>query len=1131
MKKRDITRLLSLMLSLNVSIGCLASCVSADIPSDTTAQTAAETTAVTTAAETTVETEAVEELLEPMIWDLSTDGYKNDDLTLFRMSNTTETGTYVQDLAEGAIRLTYSEDKRGAYRCMPHFKNKNKWDDRYEYFVVKYKTDYSWSIPMVINNNGTNHIVTIEENTGVANGVWTYTQPFKIGGTEYGDRFEIGSWFTLALDSPMTDLSIWIKEIALFCTPEQAYEYYGYEPAAEANSLTWDLTSTTQTTYWLRTAEDSVIWVDSANGKTHYDHGMWDVSTTDNAIRLHYSPADANGTEYKRGNYRMMPKFVTASSLSEEFKYARILYKATNAEDEPGKVSIYLRNNGAWGNDYILFEDDVQNTNGNFVLSDTAAVSKTTIDRLNLPYHMTLYFDAKKDGGEYYVRSIHFFKTKEEADAFDPNAGYGNITIGGVDISEFKIVISANTTDDVKKAAASLASMISRQTGVSVPIVTDDTIESEHEIIIGNTRRAASEYYYGNQGIYTLNRDNNITSEIAVRDGKLHIAGGMQLATVEAVTQALTLFGSTSGNNLEIKSDFKLEDVLNAKTVNWDDPEKGVVETFSDDFNDETANSSPNYWIEHALTDYWQVKADGGNLVYAVDASRESYSWLHVFERDVEYTAKMKVTEAANDAVVGMLLRFNEDEAYVRVGYDFKYGEWYITDKQGHDYEIYVHDRFAADMVLGEWVTVRAVLNGKTMSVYINGSAEPVMTAENIHHLSSGRVGFYTNGADAMFDDVNLVQTSGQGKVQDGVVEMAFGPRTGDVAKGGTSASVFELADGSLIMQGTGLISHDDGITWEKLTGWGEGKGSGVIANVFRLQSGRLINMVKETVNGKLCHISQYSDDDGKTWHNGGVISEVDYKGYGTVTGINMNDKFTQMSDGRIFVSQNYEGKLPDGDPNAYANVFVEIYYSDDEGMTWTRSENDSFDTNVEKYERFGESKVVEGTNGQLIWLTNWSDAPDMLYSVSTDNGVTWSETKHIEELVVTCSSSGIMRDPYAEEQTYYMVMVFNSQTLAQQNQLVMPRSRLGLFRSHDGINWEYLMDVDRWEDTTLYPGYMIHHYVNPAITVTEDYIYVGSGRSDSAKLNTGYHNDQSTMFLRIEKDKLEAYDIWPTVY
>ena len=499
----------------------------------------------------------------------------------------------------------------------------------------------------------------------------------------------------------------------------------------------------------------------------------------------------------------------------------------------------------------------------------------------------------------------------------------------------------------------------------------------------------------------------------------------------------------------------------------------------------------------------WNVVKDGDNLTYGTKNEEATFTWLHAFERNIDYTAKMKLLSGEN-AKVGIVGRMNSETAYVFAGYDAVVGAWVIESRQGADF--LAHNAYSAPAVLdGNWHILRLVLNENVATLYVDGTA--VVTANGITHVSPGKPALFARDAEVLFDDIDLTLTSCQGRVEKAVAYSYVLPN-GVFTEGGT---VLPLNNGELLFlhQTSQYLSLDNGLSWEP-TEWAEIRQH---ANVLRLASGKILRLEYANVNGSYYFASALSDDEGETWSTPYLIAPHKFNGTTGSASI-MNDKFMQMSDGRIFFSLTYN--------NVNGRVaHVEIYYSDDEGKTWTKSQTSTLDLTTDT--RFAESKILEtSVPGTLRMLTTWSTAGYMQYSESKDNGVTWGELVRMEDFKCYRSSFDVFRD--TETGVSYMVWVYND-----------VRTRLGLARSVDGINWEYCMDILRQETPVTYNGVHLNHIVDPFVKVVGDYVVVGTGFAQELgnyeftdAESDLYHKVQREELYFIKKNEITSYGIWP---
>ncbi|TNJ66091.1 hypothetical protein FE784_11770 [Paenibacillus hemerocallicola] len=552
---------------------------------------------------------------------------------------------------------------------------------------------------------------------------------------------------------------------------------------------------------------------------------------------------------------------------------------------------------------------------------------------------------------------------------------------------------------------------------------------------------------------------------------------------------------------------------------------------YADDFEDESIGSNPSHWIEKHTLNRWSVVSHEGSHVYKhTPAAESTHSWLHVFERDVEFSARFKVlSHNPENAKIRLSVRYNDEEAQIYAGYDFVNAKWHIKERRGEDFEwVTLAESAAETLSLNTWYTIKAVTENNQVQLYVNDMRKPKLTTAASRHQSPGRVALSALGTEVYFDQVRLKLNSGQGRLNDGVLEYTLGSE-GDMSREG--ASIVEKLNGDLVLlhRKETFLSTDDGQTFQPTTSIPWPKNGHSHYSVIRLQSGKLLNMVAEynmpnpKFDSPLRFRAKLSSDDGATWTNGGLTWTAYREGVlGESEAIVMNDKLTQMPDGRIF----FVVGIREDDGTKVIGHKSEVYYSDDEGATWHQSVNDT--DSVTSLVRYAEGKVIATADGKLRLYTPWNEADSVRYSVSTDNGVTWAGDYPLSSMKNSRSSFAVIQDPYASTLTYYMVWVYNDKN--DYDIVFLPRSRLALARSYDGINWEYMMDVERWISPDRTDGRAITQILDPSLTATQDYLYVTIGRSEKIDESTG-HNFQRLRVYRIDKSKLFAYEAWPTEY
>ncbi len=183
----------------------------------------------------------------------------------------------------------------------------------------------------------------------------------------------------------------------------------------------------------------------------------------------------------------------------------------------------------------------IEKAKGNYDYSVCVKGDKITISADSI-YSYTKAFDALLSGDsiakDFTASEKDVFKESPiedfvyvdytEGKVYSDKAPVGSIKIMGTDISKYKIVYDNDVSDhrlNEEYAAQQLSKYLGHATGVEVPVVTDDTEDSDYEIVIGVTDRCDMDVSgYGNEGFV-----------IKTEGKKLIIAGGPQRGTLYGV--------------------------------------------------------------------------------------------------------------------------------------------------------------------------------------------------------------------------------------------------------------------------------------------------------------------------------------------------------------------------------------------------------------------------------------------------------------------------------------------------------------------------------------------------------------------------------------------------------------------
>ena len=818
-------------------------------------------------------------------------------------------------------------------------------------------------------------------------------------------------------------------------------------------------------------------------------------------------------------SYMAKVAFNAAAVYDKEYKYLRVLYSAQNPEGVDSTEMRLWRDGKNDATALVSFTTPIVNTNGEFVLSDTVQITDEMADRwVQKNVHNSLMFMTTAEGGVYQIKSFYLFKSADEANNFVVPSNEKEIKINGIDISEFRIVLSEDPVSTARNSAEMIKRVIREMTGKDIPIVDDSVSPTDYEILIGNTNRPENLNYYGQGCIFNPTSKNYSIAQYQInRVGNKLLLLASTAQGIEDVANMFVMKLRNSDSNIDItessygKGMTTVSRVTMSEITNVEEPFN-----FKDDFNEDKG-----YWTTDSDKTNWQFENENTNGLLS-SANNYALSYLHVFEKNVSFEADMKFTSSDN-GTMGMLLRYTSDDAYVKVGYDFNAEEWFIDTREGEDYILYRIASKAAEITADQWYTLKTVIDGNAVTLYVDD--EEILSTNSLTQLTSGKIGVFSKGASVKLDNVNIDLLSGQGTILRNVVHTKLPDE--EYREGGT---VWEMNDGSLIYEsssGATFVSDNSGKLWERAEKWTETYG---YPNILRLDNGDFLKIATETISGVQMKTAQISTNEGETWTTVGNICTGLYQGNSTVKAGNMNDKLTQMSDGRIFYSQNYQASTaftdkPSQVGDGTVQVFCEIYYSDDNGCTWTMSETLSYEIpgNTDGG-YFGECKVLETAEGKLRIYNSWNTYGCIVYSESSDNGKTWGPLQKMEDFKCVVSSMQFVKDEYADnDTTYYMVWVNTGEELIT-GLNTMPRSRLTLAKSTDGINWKVLGDIWRWESRYSNDGAQLYHIVNPFIKVTEDYLIVGSGFSE--KSGDTYHQAQRQHIYSIFKNTLEELEI-----
>lgn len=367
----------------------------------------------------------------PLVVSMADSASADKGFNLFESGYNNEyVGVYTFNSAQKALEVSYST-MHSEYRFLIRMDKKDTLGDDLSWMVVTYKTDTKVAAAMKFNNSNGNALV-LSDDISVSKGQWVRTEAVNIKNPSLGivDHFArlCGSlWNFIEIESTDTVSKLYIKEIAFFKSKAEADNYYkdsvvttapNASESAKQGAVNYDVLDG-------RLGEFKVVSLLKGDGL-----GDWSYDEA-TGVKLNYASDGSYG-----GNYRTMFRFTRMKEYPEHYNYVRVVYSAQNSASETDKVSLVLVDPQT--GERAVLTDNVVNTNGNYVLSDTAFISDSVVERLagtgsyatvnsyetgdryHTQKHCSLAFSSDTDGGEYYIRNIYFFNSKAGADAFVP---------------------------------------------------------------------------------------------------------------------------------------------------------------------------------------------------------------------------------------------------------------------------------------------------------------------------------------------------------------------------------------------------------------------------------------------------------------------------------------------------------------------------------------------------------------------------------------------------------------------------------------------------------------------------------------------------------------------------------------
>lgn len=502
------------------------------------------------------------------------------------------------------------------------------------------------------------------------------------------------------------------------------------------------------------------------------------------------------------------------------------------------------------------------------------------------------------------------------------------------------------------------------------------------------------------------------------------------------------------------------------------------VYDYSEDFS---SNGYAKYWQFESANYY----TDANGLI--LSSTADSKMLLNTSANDPVIKANVNVTQC--DGGFWFIFRNSTKEWYDKIGYNAVSKKWELVHRYGTD-STAVSSEGTLDTSREH--SFELVCNGEDVTLYCDGAAVVSGTVSQTNH---GKVGFMLNNAVAK---ISRFEYTGDSKVSEGITDFTL--------PYGYTNDFIKLNNGNILMMSDSnrtYESTDDGATWNLR----QSHDTHYQANFIRIKSGKILSLTRRESGGGYRVDAYVSDNDGESFSGPYAVQEAAICG-------SMNNKLYQSPvTGRIFYATT-EKESDDGTEILEDMSYACVYYSDDEGRTWTKSETDL--TTEATGLNLQEPKTVDLPDGTVRTYFR-TDLGFLYYCDSSDGGKTFGNVKR-SEFVSIQHAFNIERDPY-DTDTYYMIWEYdntNENTIRQ-----YPRTRAALAVSYDGCEtWNYVMDLYEIDSKERVENAQTGH-MNHAVRVFDDYIFVSSAQSEPQSGNASVV--WTNRGCRIDKSMIKA--------
>ncbi len=507
------------------------------------------------------------------------------------------------------------------------------------------------------------------------------------------------------------------------------------------------------------------------------------------------------------------------------------------------------------------------------------------------------------------------------------------------------------------------------------------------------------------------------------------------------------------------------------------------VYIFEDSFEEETEFASEDYW-KKSNGIVLDVDTDLGHMSLNGVEKTNAIVDLFAYVGDADFEADVRVRK--NTKGFWLVLNHALDGFYSKMGYNYETGNWEIVDITDKGTFVKTAE---GNLPIGETVNLKVVVrdadaNGKHATLYVNGN--PVISQKD-SPVWRGKMGFAITDGGAYIQRVAFR----------GDARPVADVRESDLS---STVDLLDFGDEGFVLAnaGGGYMTKDGGKNWTRFIG-----NENMSEHMLVLQNGEalavrsvVVGQDEETGKPLYNEKASISTDKGASWQQVGWLREEPW-----TTAGNTGNRITQGASGRIY----FLGGLIT-DENTGNSV---VFYSDDNGRTWTRSKTELDARKVGHV--IQEGKVIELSNG-IVRCYFRTDRGTVFYYDSHDYGETFDMSKPAGRtpFLSTTNCFNVELDP-VQKDTLYLAWSLDNANL--EGMIQYPRTRWSVAKSTDnGETWEYLGTYHE-NNYTGVGGAMM----NLSIHVARDYVALEAMSRDNYTNSTNYSR---TIVFPKEKEK-----------